>query len=77
MTLSVAEKANASSAGNNRACSNRRSGKNECSDDEEIGAGDKAPKKRPLRDGGEPGEELLCMQRIWAYGLSLQKLGKN
>jgi len=77
MTLSVAEEANASSAGNNRACSNRRSGKNECSDDEGIGAGDRAPKKRPLRDGGGPGEELLCMQRIWAYCPSLQKLGKN
>jgi len=30
MILSVAEKANTSSAGNNRAFSNGRSGKNEC-----------------------------------------------
>jgi len=30
MTFSVAEKANTSLAGNNRACSNRRSRKDEC-----------------------------------------------
>jgi len=34
MIPSVAKETNASSAGNNRACSNRRSGKNKCSDSE-------------------------------------------
>jgi len=31
MTLSIAKEANAFSAGNNRACSNRRSGEDKCS----------------------------------------------
>jgi len=51
MTLSVTEEANASSAGDNRACSNKRRGKNKYSDSEGIGAKDRAPKKRPLCNG--------------------------
>jgi len=78
MTLSMAEKARStSSVGDNRAHSDRRSGKNECSDDEGIGARDRGPKKRLLCNGGKQGEELLHLQGIWAYGLSLQKPGKN
>jgi len=48
----MVEKASVSSAGNNRACSSGRSGKNECGDDEGIEARDKAPKKRFLCNGG-------------------------
>ena len=78
MTLSVAEKASSiSSVGDNRAHFDGRSGKNKCSDGERTEAGDRAPKKRPLCDGGGQEEELLCLRRIWAHGLSLQKLGKN
>ena len=40
MTLSVAEEANAFSAGDNRAYSNERSGKNECSGSERTGTVD-------------------------------------
>ena len=37
MTISVAEEANASSAGDNRACSDRRSGENKCGSGERAG----------------------------------------
>ena len=78
MTLSVAEEARStSSVGNNRAHSNRRSGKNECSNNEGTGVRDRASKKRFLYNGGRQGEKLLHLQRIWAHGPSLQKLGKN
>ena len=54
ITLSVAEEArNTFSAGDNRACSDGRSGKNKCGDDEGTGARDRAPKKRPLYNRGE------------------------
>ena len=46
MTPSVAEEANASSAGNNRACSNGRSRKNECGNDKRTGIGHGAPPRR-------------------------------
>jgi len=37
MTISVAEEAIAFSAGNNRACSNGRSGKDECGSSKRVG----------------------------------------
>ena len=52
LDISVAEEANAFSAGDNRACSDGRSRKNECSSGERIGTRDESfPKKRPLHDG--------------------------
>ena len=38
MTISVAEEANAPSAGNNRACSDGRSGENKCGSSKRIGS---------------------------------------
>jgi len=53
MTLSMAEEARSiSSAGDNRAHSNRRSGKNKYSDSEGTEARDRDPKKRSLYNGG-------------------------
>ena len=66
-----------SSVGDNRARSDGRSGKNECGDNEGIGARDRGPKKRPLCNGGKQGKELLHLQGIWAHGSSLQKPEKN
>ena len=78
MTPSVTEEANAFSAGNNRACSNGRSEENEYSSGERTETRDgSTSKKGPLCYGGRQGEELLCLQGIWAHGLSLQKLGKR
>jgi len=74
----MAEKARStSSVGNNRAHSNGKSGKNECSNGEETGVEDRAPKKRSLCNGDRQGEKLLHLQRIWAHGPLLQKPGKN
>jgi len=52
MTLSVAKEANTSSAGDNRACSNGRSGEDECSSSERVETGNRGSKKEPLYDGG-------------------------
>jgi len=52
MTFSVAEEANAFSAGNNRVCSNRRGRKDECSGSKRVRTRNKGSKKRPLCDGG-------------------------
>jgi len=53
MTSSVAEEANTSSAGNNRACSNRKSRKSEYGNSEGIGTrGGGSSQKRPLFHGG-------------------------
>jgi len=74
MTPSVAEKANALSVGDNRACSNGRSRKNEYGDDEGTGTRDgDTSQKEPLYNGGRPRKKLLCLWRIWAYGPLLQK----
>jgi len=78
MTLSVAEETNTFSAGDNKACSNGRSRKNKYSSGERIRTRNGGfSKKRPLCNGSGQGEELLCLWRIWAYGLSLQKLRKG
>ena len=72
MTISVVEEANAFSAGANKACSNRGSRKDKCSDSKRTGAGDKGTsQKRSLHYGNGSGEKLLCLQRIWAHGLPL------
>jgi len=76
MTLSVAEEANVFSAGNNRACSDGRSRENKYSGSKGVRTGNgSSNKKGSLRYGSRSGEELLCLQGIWAYGLTLQKLG--
>jgi len=46
MTISVAEEATASSAGDNRACSNEGSGKDECSGSKGAGQGAGVPPRR-------------------------------
>ena len=72
MTLSVAEKARSTSlAGDNRACSDGRSGKNKYGDGEGTEARDRAPKKRPLHNGDGQREKVLYLRRIWVHGLSL------
>jgi len=71
-TISVAEKANASSAGTNKACSDEGSRKNECGDGEGTRIGGRgASQKRPLCYGSRLGKKLLCLRRIWAHGLPL------
>ena len=77
MTLSVAKKANVFSADDNRACSDERSRENKYSSSKRIGTRDRNPtKKGLLHDGSRQGEKLLHLQRIWAYGPSLQKSSK-
>ena len=62
MTTSVAEKAgNASSAGDNRAHSNRRSGENKCDGCEKVRAGNRGTKEEPLCNRSKQREELLCL----------------
>ena len=78
MTLSVTEKANTFLASNNRACSNRRSRKNKCGSSKRIRTRDRdVSKKRPLCDGSKQVKKLLCLWRIQAHGLSLQKSRKG
>ena len=52
MTISVAEEANSSSAGDNRAYSDRRNQKDKCSSSKGARVGDGGSKKGPLHDGG-------------------------
>ena len=77
---SVAEEANAPSVGNNRACSNERSGENKYSSGKRTrgrtGNRD-VPETRPLCNGGRPREELLYLWGFWAHGLPLQEQGKR
>ena len=69
MTISVAEEANAFSAGVNKACSNGGSRKNKCSNGEGTGAGGRgASQKRHLCYGSRLGKKLLHLWRIWAHG---------
>jgi len=52
MTTSVANKiGNATTVGNNRACSNRESGENECSNGKTPIARGRASSKKPICDG--------------------------
>jgi len=51
MTISVAEKAKALSAGNNRACSDGRSREDKHGGSERVRTEDRNPKKRLLCDG--------------------------
>jgi len=70
----MAEKANALSVGDNRACSDGRSRKNKYSDDKGTGTRDgDTSQKGFLYNGGGLRKKLLCLQRIWAYSLLLQK----
>jgi len=52
MTISVAEKANAPSAGDNRACSDGRSQKDKCGSSARTRVGDRGSQKRFLCNGG-------------------------
>jgi len=60
-TISVAEKAFAFSAGDNRTCYNAESKKNECGN-EMAAAGDRVGITQPICYGGRQGKELL---RLW------------
>ena len=72
MTISVVKKANASSTGDNRACSDGRSRKDKCGDSERFRAGNGGfSEKGPLYYGGGQRKELLCMWGFQAYGLPL------
>ena len=51
-TLNMAEKANVFSAGDNRACSNRRGRENKCGGSKRVRTRDRGPKKGPLCNGG-------------------------
>ena len=74
MTISVAEEATASSAGDNWACSDGGSGKDECGGRE--GAGSRGSSKMgPLCYGHRSWEKLLCLWGFWAHGPSLQESG--
>jgi len=66
MTISVAKEANASPAGNNRACSNRGSRKDEYSSSERVGNG--GSKKRLIYNRNRQRKELLCLWRFQAHG---------
>ena len=73
-TFGVAEEAAIASAGDNRACSNRRDRKDECSGHEGYRArGWGFSKKGSLCDGGGLRTKLLCLWGIWAYGPQLQE----
>ena len=74
-TIGVAEEAAIASAGDNRACFNGRSQKNEHNGNTRTGSRNGASsKKGPFFNGGRLGQELLCMRGIQAHGPSLQKL---
>ena len=77
MTRSVAEETrNATSAGDNRARSDEGSRKNKHGDDTTAAEG-RVGTMQPLCYGDRQGEELLCLQRFWAYGLTLLKWGQR
>ena len=68
-TISVAEEANTFSVGANKACSDKGSQKDKCSDSKGTGAEDwGTSQKRPLCYGSRSGKKLLFLQRIWAHG---------
>jgi len=63
----MAKKANAFSAGDNRACSNGGSGEDKCNSGMGIRHGG-FTQKSLLCDVNRPGKELLCLWGFWAYG---------
>ena len=67
MTLSVAEVTTVSSAGDNRACSDGGSRKDECSGHKGVGSRGSS-KTGSLCHGGRQKEKLLCLWGVWAYG---------
>jgi len=72
MTISVAEEVFVSSAGTNKACSNRESRKDKYGDGEGTGVGSRGTsQKRSLCYGSRLGKKLLYLRRIWAHGLPL------
>jgi len=71
-TLGVAEEATIASAGNNRACSDGGSGKDEYGGSKRCRTrGWGSSKTGPLCYGYRSGEKLLRLRRIWAYGPQL------
>jgi len=73
ITTSVAEKTgHVSSVGNNRAYSDGGSGKDKCGNNTPSIEG-RGCSKKPLCYKYKQRKKLLCMQRIWAHSLTLQK----
>ena len=64
-----------STTGASKAHSNRRDRKNKYSSSQKsvTGTENGATKKEHLCNRDRSGKELLCLQRIWAHGLTLQK----
>ena len=75
-TISVAKETNTFSAGNNRACSDGGSREDECGDGMATAENRVGTMQLICHRGGQ-GEELLCLWRIWAHGLPLQKSGRK
>jgi len=76
MTFGMAEEATIASAGNNRACSNRRSGENKCGGSK--GTGDRigyknSSEKGSFCNGNRQRKELLYMWGIRTHGPLLQE----
>jgi len=71
MTISVAEEATASSAGNNWACSNGGSGKDKCGGSKGTGGRTEcrgSSKKGFFCNRSRSGTKLLRLRGFWAYG---------
>ena len=79
MTLSVAKEAN-TSAGNNGACSDRESQKNECGGSKRSGTRTEcrdSSKTGSLCNGGGSGEELLHLWRVWDMACHCRNRGRG
>ena len=82
MTISIAKEATASSAGDNKACSDRGHRKDKHSGSQRYRAETRTEHKGfsemgPLCYGNRQGEELLCLWRFWIYSLLLQEQRKR
>ena len=73
MTSSIAEEArNATSVDDNRTYTDRESKKDKYNDSIAT-AEDRVGVIQPLYNRSRQGKELLCLWRIWAHSLTLQK----
>jgi len=63
---------NTFSVGNNRAHSNGRNKENKCSNGVSVVEG-RVGATQPIHHRDRQRKELLCLQRIWAHGLTLPK----
>jgi len=78
MTFGVVEETTIASTGDNRACSDERGGENECSGSKGTGGRTRcggSSEKGSFCNGGRLRKKLLCLWRVRAHGLQLQKPG--